>query len=64
MHWGATSQDIIDTALVLELRAVIGDLATELERAIPAFTTLAEKHRHTPTVGRTWLQQACRCRSG
>jgi 3-carboxy-cis,cis-muconate cycloisomerase len=58
VHWGATSQDIIDTALVLELRAVIDDLATELERAIPAFTTLAEKHRHTPTVGRTWLQQA------
>ena len=58
VHWGATSQDIIDTALVLELRAVIDDLATELDRAIPAFTTLAEKHRHTPTVGRTWLQQA------
>jgi 3-carboxy-cis,cis-muconate cycloisomerase len=58
VHWGATSQDIIDTALVLELRAVIDDLLTELGRAIPAFTTLAEKHRHTPTVGRTWLQQA------
>ena len=58
VHWGATSQDIIDTALVLELRAVIDDLVTELDRAIPAFTTLAEKHRHTPTVGRTWLQQA------
>jgi 3-carboxy-cis,cis-muconate cycloisomerase len=58
VHWGATSQDIIDTALVLELRAVIDDLITELDRAIPAFTTLAEKHRHTPTVGRTWLQQA------
>ena len=58
VHWGATSQDIIDTALVLELRAVIDDLLTEIDRAIPAFTTLAEKHRHTPTVGRTWLQQA------
>lgn len=58
VHWGATSQDIIDTALVLELRAVIDDLVTELDRAIPAFTTLAEKYRHTATVGRTWLQQA------
>ncbi len=58
VHWGATSQDIIDTALVLELRAVIDDLLTEIDRAIPAFTTLAEKHRHTATVGRTWLQQA------
>ena len=58
VHWGATSQDIIDTALVLELRAVIDALITDLDRAIPAFATLAEKHRHTPTVGRTWLQQA------
>jgi 3-carboxy-cis,cis-muconate cycloisomerase len=58
VHWGATSQDIIDNALVLELRAVFDDLTTELDRAIPAFTTLAEKHRHSPTVGRTWLQHA------
>ncbi len=58
VHWGATSQDIIDTAQVLELRAVIDQLITEIDRAIPAFTTLAETHRHTPTVGRTWLQQA------
>ncbi len=58
VHWGATSQDIIDTALVLELRAVIDCLITEIDRAIPAFATLAEIHRHTPTVGRTWLQQA------
>jgi len=58
VHWGATSQDIIDTALMLELRAVIDALITDLDRAIPAFATLAEKHRHTPTVGRTWLQQA------
>ena len=58
VHWGATSQDIIDTALVLELRAVIDALMTDLDRAIPAFAMLAEKHRHTATVGRTWLQQA------
>ncbi len=58
VHWGATSQDIIDTALVLELRAAIDALTSELDRAISGFTTLAEKHRHTPTVARTWLQQA------
>ncbi len=58
VHWGATSQDIIDTALVLELRAAIDALTSELDRAIAGFTTLAEKHRHTPTVARTWLQQA------
>lgn len=58
VHWGATSQDIIDTALVLELRAAINALTSELDRAIAGFTTLAQKHRHTPTVARTWLQQA------
>jgi 3-carboxy-cis,cis-muconate cycloisomerase len=58
VHWGATSQDIIDTALMLELRAAIDALTSELDRAIAGFTTLAEKHRHTPTVARTWLQQA------
>jgi 3-carboxy-cis,cis-muconate cycloisomerase len=58
VHWGATSQDIIDTALVLELRAAIDALTSELERAIRDFTTMAEKYRHTPTVARTWLQQA------
>lgn len=58
VHWGATSQDVIDTALVLELRAAIDALVSETDRAISGFTTLAEKHRHTPTVARTWLQQA------
>jgi 3-carboxy-cis,cis-muconate cycloisomerase len=58
VHWGATSQDVIDTALMLELRAAIDALTGELDRAISGFTTLAEKHRHTPAVARTWLQQA------
>jgi 3-carboxy-cis,cis-muconate cycloisomerase len=58
VHWGATSQDIIDTALVLELRAAIDALTSEIDRAIRDFTTLAEKYRHTPAVARTWLQQA------
>src|ERR1700716_4235713 len=58
VHWGATSQDIIDTALVLELRAAIDALIADLNRAIEGFTTLAGRHRRTPTVGRTWLQHA------
>jgi 3-carboxy-cis,cis-muconate cycloisomerase len=58
VHWGATSQDTIDTALVLELRAAIDVLVSELDRAIASFTRLAHKHRHTPAVARTWLQQA------
>lgn len=58
VHWGATSQDIIDTALMLELRAAIDALLNDLGRAIAGFVALAEKHRRTPTVARTWLQQA------
>jgi 3-carboxy-cis,cis-muconate cycloisomerase len=56
VHWGATSQDIIDTALVLELRAVIDVLVADLGRAIDGFTALAGRHRRTVTVGRTWMQ--------
>jgi 3-carboxy-cis,cis-muconate cycloisomerase len=58
VHWGATSQDVIDTALVLELRAAIDALVADLDRAITAFTTLTGRHRRTPTVARTWLQHA------
>jgi len=63
VHWGATSQDVIDTALVLELRVGIDVLVSDLDRAIAAFATLADRHRHTPTVARTWLQHALPMRS-
>jgi 3-carboxy-cis,cis-muconate cycloisomerase len=58
VHWGATSQDIIDTALVLELREAIVALLADLDRAITSFGALAEQHRSTPIAGRTWLQHA------
>ncbi len=58
VHWGATSQDIIDTALMLELRAALEALDADLARAVAGFAKLAEKHRNTPAVGRTWLQHA------
>lgn len=58
VHWGATSQDIIDTAMMLELRAGIDALRADLERAIAAFAALAERHRGTPAAGRTLMQQA------
>jgi 3-carboxy-cis,cis-muconate cycloisomerase len=58
VHWGATSQDIVDTALVLDLLAGFDALDADLQRAITGFTALAEKHRNTATVARTWLQQA------
>ncbi|HKY87967.1 MAG TPA: 3-carboxy-cis,cis-muconate cycloisomerase [Pseudorhodoplanes sp.] len=58
VHWGATSQDIIDTALVLDLRAAIDALVQDLDRAIDAFSKMAITHRKTPAVARTWLQHA------
>ena len=58
VYWGATSQDVIDTALVLDLNAAIDALLLDLNRAIDAFTALAGRHRRTATVGRTWMQHA------
>jgi len=58
VHWGATSQDIIDTAQVLELRAGIDVLLADIDRAVPAFVALANRHRATMTAARTWLQHA------
>jgi 3-carboxy-cis,cis-muconate cycloisomerase len=58
VHWGATSQDVIDCALVLELRAGIDTLLSDIDRAIAGFVALAGRYRRTPTVARTWLQHA------
>src|SRR5207248_2238123 len=58
VHWCATSQDVIDTATMLTLRAAINALLADLERAIAGFARLAQQHRHTATVARTWLQHA------
>lgn len=58
VHWGATSQDVIDTALVLQLRAAVGDILTALDAAADAAADLAARHVATPIAGRTWLQQA------
>jgi 3-carboxy-cis,cis-muconate cycloisomerase len=58
VHWGATSQDAIDTATVLTLRAGIDALDTDLSRAIKGFAALARAHRDTAMVARTWLQHA------
>ncbi|MDE2331244.1 MAG: 3-carboxy-cis,cis-muconate cycloisomerase [Bradyrhizobium sp.] len=58
VHWGATSQDVIDTAAMLTLRKAIDALLADLDRAIAGFASLARQHRDTATVGRTWLQYA------
>src|SRR5262245_9869748 len=56
VQWGATDQDMIDTALVLELRAAIDALTNDLNRAIEGFTLLAGRHRRTAAVARAGLQ--------
>jgi 3-carboxy-cis,cis-muconate cycloisomerase len=58
VHWGATSQDIIDTALVLQLAAAVPLLIDQLRRAESAAAGLARAHADTVMSGRTWLQQA------
>src|ERR1700710_1412078 len=58
VHWGATSQDVIDTAAMLTLRADIDALLPDLDRAIAGFAALARQHRNTAMVARTWLQHA------
>src|SRR4029077_3199335 len=58
VHWGATSQDVIDTAAMLTLRASIDALLADVDRAIAGFAKLARAHRNTAVVARTWLQHA------
>jgi 3-carboxy-cis,cis-muconate cycloisomerase len=58
VHWGATSQDVIDTAAMLGLRDGIDALLPDLDRAIAGFARLAREHRNTAMVARTWLQHA------
>ena len=58
VHWGATSQDAIDTGLVLQLRDALELLDTGLNDLCGILARLAAKHRSTVMAGRTWLQQA------
>ncbi|SES42243.1 3-carboxy-cis,cis-muconate cycloisomerase [Tranquillimonas rosea] len=58
VHWGATSQDIMDTALILRLRQVLTLWEERLRRTIRALGTLAETHADLPMAGRTYGQAA------
>src|SRR5271170_7315025 len=57
-HWGATTQDIMDTALVLQIRDGLTLIRRELTEIIGALAKQAEAHRHTVMAGRTHLQHA------
>ncbi len=58
VHLGATSQDVLDTALMLVAQRALGPLLNDAYAAADAAARLADAHRRTPFVGRTLLQQA------
>jgi 3-carboxy-cis,cis-muconate cycloisomerase len=58
VHWGATSQDVLDTAMVLQVGEAMPPILKDLDGIVAAFARLARKHRATPTLGRTLLQPA------
>jgi 3-carboxy-cis,cis-muconate cycloisomerase len=58
VHWGATSQDVLDTASMLVARGALDVILGELDRVADGCAALAEAHRTTPMAARTVLQQA------
>jgi 3-carboxy-cis,cis-muconate cycloisomerase len=58
VHWGATTQDIMDTACVLQLRAAIKVLRSRLGDIARHLSAQADRHRDTVLAGRTHGQQA------
>jgi 3-carboxy-cis,cis-muconate cycloisomerase len=57
-HWGATTQDITDTATVLQIREALDLVDDELTAISAGLARLAREHRDTPMIGRSNLQQA------
>ena len=57
-HWGATTQDIMDSALVLQIRDGLALIEADLSATIKGFAAMAEKQRDTVMAGRTHLQHA------
>lgn len=58
VHLGATSQDVLDTALLLQVRLALTHIRQEASALQEALAALAAKHRDTLLSGRTLLQQA------
>src|SRR5438132_12460914 len=57
-HWGATTQDITDTATVLQIREALALVEADLQAISRSMADLARRHRDTPMIGRSNLQQA------
>jgi 3-carboxy-cis,cis-muconate cycloisomerase len=58
VHWGATSQDAIDTGSVLQLREALSLIEQHLGDLANGLVIQIKRHRNTLMVGRTWLQHA------
>jgi 3-carboxy-cis,cis-muconate cycloisomerase len=58
VHWGATTQDIMDTALVLQVRAGLDIIEADIAALRGILADLSKRYRDTPLAGRTHLQQA------
>jgi 3-carboxy-cis,cis-muconate cycloisomerase len=58
LHLGATSQDLIDTALVLQMAAAFDLVAADLAAGLAGLARLAKAHRKTPCIGRSYGQHA------
>ncbi|MBF9036050.1 adenylosuccinate lyase family protein [Rhodobacterales bacterium HKCCE2091] len=58
LHWGATSQDIVDTALMLRMRRALEIMETDCRRLLKGLAALARDHAETPMAARTYGQYA------
>src|SRR6201996_9806498 len=58
VHWGATTQDIMDTAVVLQVRAGLEIIEQDISALRTILADLSRRYRDTPMAGRTHLQQA------
>jgi 3-carboxy-cis,cis-muconate cycloisomerase len=57
-HWGATTQDITDTAAIMQIRAALELVEKDMEATAAALADLSRRYRDTPMAGRSNLQQA------
>ena len=58
VHLGATSQDVMDSGLVLQLRAALDLIERDMTQLADVLAAQAQRYATTPLAGRTWLQQA------
>lgn len=58
VHWGATSQDAIDTGLMLQLQQALQQTESRLQRLMHVLAKQVARYQHTLMAGRTWMQHA------